>query len=298
MNENPEIEHAEPNETPNPAAPAPKPAPAAAKPAPKPMTAAKPAAAARPVTIAKPAAAAVEDMPLLNPVEMILMLLAFAGGAFAAAVVLPMWLPGLTESLLGTEPKAFWYLSRSTGVVAYLLLWVSIVFGMVVSNKMARLWNGGPTAVELHQFVTWLAIAFGFFHAFILLGDKFIQASVAQVLLPFAYTGFEPFWVGMGQVALYLTIIVAVSFYFRKQMGYRAWRLLHYVSFAVYSLLTLHGIFAGSDTTHPLMIAVYAVCAASVYFLLIVRIFDAVKQARPPNAHAKPSAKAATPAES
>ncbi len=237
----------------------------------------KPAAAVPPP---KAAAAAEQDMPTLNPIEMILMLLAFAGGAFAAAVLLPTWLPGLTESLLGAEPKAFWYLARSAGVISYVLLWVTMVFGMVVSNKMARLWNGGPTAVELHQFVTWLAVAFGFFHALILLGDRFIQATVMQVLVPFSYAGYEPFWTGVGQVGLYLTIIVAASFYLRKQMGQRAWRMLHYVSFIVYTLLTLHGVFAGSDSSSPVMLAVYGLGAASVYFLLLVRIFEAVKVTR------------------
>ena len=216
----------------------------------------------------------------LNPMELILMLLAVAGGAFAAAVVLPAWLPGLTESLLGSEPKAFWYLARSTGVVAYVLLWLSIVFGLVVSNKMARLWNGGPTAVELHQFVTWLAVAFGLFHALILMGDAYIKSTLVQVLAPFAYSGYEPFWVGLGQIAFYLTILVAASFYLRKRMGYRTWRTLHYVSFVIYFLLTVHGIFAGTDTTNPFVLGMYIAMSIVVYFLLIVRIFDAIRAPR------------------
>ena len=223
-----------------------------------------------------------QDIPqALNPVEVLLMLLAVAGGAIAAAFVLPAWLPGLTESLLGSEPKAFWYLARVTGVVAYVLLWLSIVFGMVVSNKMAKLWNGGPTAVELHQFITWLAIAFGLFHALILMGDKYIRASLTQVLAPFAYAGYETFWVGIGQVAFYLCILVAVSFYARKQMGYRAWRWLHYVSFVVYLMLTAHGIFAGTDTAQPAVLGMYIVSSVTVYFLLLVRIFSAVRAPKP-----------------
>src|SRR5690242_2710946 len=42
------------------------------------------------------------------------MLLAIAAGVFAAVVVLPSWLPGLSASLCGPEPKAYWYLSRSS----------------------------------------------------------------------------------------------------------------------------------------------------------------------------------------
>ncbi len=222
-----------------------------------------------------------QEIPsVLNPFELTLLLLAVAGGAFAAAVVLPAWLPALSQSLLGSEPKAYWYLARASGVVAYLLLWLAIVFGLVVSNKMARLWNGGPTAVELHQFVTWMALALGVFHALILLGDKYIQATLLQVLTPFAYTGYQPFWVGLGQIGFYLSVVVACSFYLRKQITYRVWRTLHYLSFGLYLLLTAHGIFAGSDTTSANLYYAYLATSSSVYFLLVVRIFAAIRAPR------------------
>lgn len=219
--------------------------------------------------------------PVLSLFELLVMLLAFAGWAFAAVVIVPLWLPGLTASLLGTEPKAYWYLARVSGVIAFLLLWLSVVFGLVVSNKMARLWNGGPTAVELHQFITWLAIALAMFHALILLGDQYIKATLWQVAVPFTYVGYQPAWVALGQIAFYLAVIVAASFYVRKQLGFRAWRTLHYVSFAIYFLLTLHGIFAGTDTNAPGMVVVYLATGISVYSLLLVRVFDAIRNQRP-----------------
>jgi predicted ferric reductase len=226
-------------------------------------------------------APALPEIPLINPLELIAVMLAFAGGALLAAVVLPAWLPGLSQSLLGSQPKAYWYLARTSGLVAYVLLWLSIVLGLVVSNKLVRLWNGGPTAVELHQFGTWLALAFGVFHALILLGDTYIKATLQQVLVPFNYKGYEPTWVGLGQIGFYIAVIVACSFYVRKQIGYRAWRTLHYVSFVIYSVLTLHGIFAGTDTMAPGVLWMYAFGAASVYFLLIVRVFNAIRSPRP-----------------
>src|SRR5687768_7961167 len=47
------------------------------------------------------------------------LLLAAVVGAFAAVVVVPRWLPGLSSSLLGPEPKAYWYLARSSALVAF-----------------------------------------------------------------------------------------------------------------------------------------------------------------------------------
>jgi hypothetical protein len=48
-----------------------------------------------------------------------------------------------------------------------------------------------------------LALAFALFHAPILLGDRYIQAPLAQVLLPFAYTGYMAVWGSPGQIGLY-----------------------------------------------------------------------------------------------
>lgn len=216
----------------------------------------------------------------VNPAGLIMMLFSVAAAALAAAIVLPVWLPGLYASLLGEEPKAFWYLARASGVVAYLLLWLAMVAGLLVSNKLARLWNGGPQTVDLHQYVTWLAIAFSVFHALILVGDRYIRATVPQVLTPFAYAEYNPFWVGVGQLMFYAALIIAVSYYFRKRMGYRVWRALHYASFVLYLGLTLHGIFAGTDTTVPLMLVIYIATGVSICLLTIVRIVEALRASR------------------
>ncbi|NCC36175.1 MAG: hypothetical protein EOM24_29810, partial [Chloroflexia bacterium] len=103
-----------------------------------------------------PAAIATPDFadlpPAMAPQALIGLLLSAILGAFAAVVLLPSWLPGLSASLLGAEPKAYWYLARSSAMVAYALLWLSMVFGLLMTNRLARLWPGGPVAFDLHQY--------------------------------------------------------------------------------------------------------------------------------------------------
>src|SRR5512135_3006609 len=157
--------------------------------------------------------------PAMSLPLLIVMLLAVVAGAFAAAVVLPNWLPGLSQSLLGSEPKAYWYLSRASALVAYTLVWMSMATGLIITNKLARLWPGGPIAFDLHQFTSLIGLAFAFFHALILMGDKYINYDLAQVLVPFNSTGYKPVWVGLGQIGFYLLAIVGLSFYMRKRLG-------------------------------------------------------------------------------
>ena len=68
----------------------------------------------------------------------LIVLFAMVVGTLAAAVVLPAWMPNLESSLFGSDPKAFWYLSRGSAFVAMTLLWISMALGLTITNKMAR----------------------------------------------------------------------------------------------------------------------------------------------------------------
>ncbi len=197
-------------------------------------------------------------------------------GVVAAMLVLPVWAPSLAGTLVGDSPKAYWYLSRGAAFAAYGLLWLSVVLGLSMTSKASRVWPGGPTAFELHQFASLWAIAYAVFHAVILLGDRYMAYTPLQLAMPFGSINYEPFAVGLGQLALYVMLPVTFSFYVRQRIGQRVWRLVHYASFAVYLLATVHGLQAGSDTrTAPVML-MYVVSAAMVIFLTVYRILVTV----------------------
>ena len=208
-------------------------------------------------------------MPLYT---VLLMLLAIAAGVFAAVVVLPSWLPGLSASVLGPEPKVYWYLSRSSAVVAYLLLWISMATGLMISNKLARLWPGGPAAFDLHQHTSLLGMGFALFHALILIGDRYINYTLGQVLIPFASAGYRPLWVGLGQIGWYVMTIVSLTFYVRRRIGHRLWRLIHLLSYAMFALALLHGLLSGTDGGTAWARGMYWASAGSLLFLTIYRI--------------------------
>lgn len=207
----------------------------------------------------------------------LLIFFAVAVGTIMALFVLESWLPGLSLSLLGPQPKAYWDLARSSGIVAYLLMWLSVAFGLIITNRMARVWPGGPTAFDLHQFTSLLGLAFALFHGLILLGDQFINYSPLQILIPFASVNYQPFWVGLGQIAFYLLIPITFSFYLRRQIGSGVWRAIHYGSFIAFSMVTVHGLLAGSDTTNWMMLGLYAMTGASVFFLTMFRMLTLVR---------------------
>lgn len=221
-----------------------------------------------------------ELQPAIALQNVIAMLLAVTGGVSAATVVLPAWLPGLSDSLLGPEPKAFWYLSRASAFVAFGLLWLSMALGLLLTNRLARVWPGGPTAFEPHQHASLLGLAAAPFHALILLGDRYSNYTLSQILVPFSSASYQPLWVGLGQVGLYLMAIVGLSLYVRQQIGRGAWRLIHFLSFATYGLALLHGLQSGTDSAAPWAQAIYWGSGVSLLFLMVYRVLvTAVKPA-------------------
>ncbi len=209
----------------------------------------------------------------------VLMLAAFFG-AMAAAIFMPNWLPALTQSAAGTAPKAFWYLSRGSAFVAYTLLWLSMILGTGITNKLSVLWPGLPPTIEIHQYTSILGLAFGFFHGLILMGDHYMAFSLSQVLIPFATSGYRPLWVGIGQVGFYTMLIVTLSFYVRKKIGPKAWRAIHFVSFLTFVSVLVHAILAGTDASTMGAQLFYMITGGLLFFMILYRILASSAAAR------------------
>jgi predicted ferric reductase len=218
--------------------------------------------------------------PAMSLQSFLLLMMATAAGAFAAVLVLPYWLPGLNASIQGDSPKVFWFLSRTSAIVAYILLWFSMVFGLLITNKLARMWPGGPLAFNLHQHFSLLGLAFALFHGLILMGDRYLQFSLGQVLLPFASMNYRPLWVGLGQLTFYLMGIVVLSFYVRRRISPRGWRLIHFLSFIVFAMALLHGIFSGTDAGIGLVKDLYWSSGGLLLFLFNYRVLAALAKPR------------------
>lgn len=200
-------------------------------------------------------------------------------GLVAAAYVLPAWLPGMAGSFTGSSPKAYWYLSRGAGFVALGLLWISMMLGIGITNKLARLWPGIPPTMAIHEYTGLLGLFFAGFHALILLGDKYSQYRLVQLLMPFGSVQYRPTWVALGQLGFYVWIIIAVTFYIRKVIG-KTWRVIHYASFICYLIALIHGLASGTDTSMLWAQDFYWITGGSLLFLLVYRILTSRKLAR------------------
>ncbi len=167
--------------------------------------------------------------------------------------------------------QAMWYVTRAAGIISYLLLWLSTVWGLAVSNKILDPVLHRAFTYDFHQFLSLLAIGFVILHIVVLLADQYLPFSVAQVLVPFA-APYRPVWVGLGTIGLYLTLLVSVTFYIRRWIGQKTFRLIHLVSYIAFLAAAMHGLFAGTDSPLPTVQVMYLLTTLSVVFLTVYRI--------------------------
>ena len=189
-----------------------------------------------------------------------------------AGYAMPYFMPNLTAVLLQADSTLFWYLSRGSAIVGFILLWLSTIMGLLISTRFGKTWPGMKASNESHQYISILGLFFTGFHGIMLLGDTYIKATFSQVLIPFAFINFRPVFVGIGQLAFYMWVTLVFSFYVRKLIGKKIWRGLHYIGFVAFLAGMAHGITSGSDSSLPWMQMIYWFSASSVLFLTIYRI--------------------------
>ncbi len=175
-------------------------------------------------------------------------------------------LVGLKQLFAADSTQIWWYVTRSAGIIAYLLLWFSTVWGLAVPSKLLNQVLAPTFTVDFHEFTSLLSIGFTLLHVFVLTIDRFLPYTPLQILVPFL-SPYRPFWVGIGVIAFYISILVTVTFYLRGKIGMKAFRSIHMFSLIGYLSVTLHGIYAGTDSPLVSMQLLYKGTALVVIFL-------------------------------
>jgi predicted ferric reductase len=200
--------------------------------------------------------------------------LVLGAGLAATLVLIPQTaagqsaLVGLRQLFASDSTQIWWYVTRSAGIIAYLLLWFSTVWGLAVPSRLFNPVLEQTFTVDFHEFISLLSIGFTLLHVFVLTIDRYLPYTPLQILVPFL-SPYRPFWVGMGVLAFYITLLVTITFYMRSKIGVKTFRSIHILSLLGYLGGTLHGIYAGTDSPLVSMQLLYKGTALSVVFLTI-----------------------------
>ena len=205
---------------------------------------------------------AVPDTTAIAPGSLVVSGMTLAAGGFVVGV-------GATGFAAGAT--SFWYLSRASGFVAYLLLWGSVTSGLLLSSGTGRRWMRPPQLLDAHQFLSAAGAGFACFHGLVLMGDRYVSFPLRAVILPFGGR-YEPLLVALGQVAAWLSLLLIASFHVRRHIGGRVWRRLHYASFVAFWVAGAHGLLLGTERTTVWAAALYMTTASVVTFLTLYRV--------------------------
>jgi len=184
--------------------------------------------------------------------------------------------------------ELWWYSARAGGIVAWVLLTASVVWGLVLSTKLRPPRVRPAWTLDLHRFLGGLATIFTAVHVGSIMLDSYTSFGLADVAIPFA-SSWHPDRVAWGIVAIYLLIAVEFTSLARRYLPRRLWRRVHVLSLPLFALATVHFLVAGTDAAAlPARVAMLAATGV-VAGLVIVRVRRlASPPARPSRSLARP----------
>jgi sulfoxide reductase heme-binding subunit YedZ len=168
-----------------------------------------------------------------------------------------------------TDPAhyLFWITSRAAGTTAMVFASASVGIGLAAAAKLLK----APDRLNIHQafaLATMVAIAV---HGLSLLGDTYLRPTLLDVTVPFAFS-YKTIPTSIGIVAAWGMIILGVSYYVRRWIGVRRWKMMHRFTALAWLFGLVHAFTTGSDAGQLWFIALIGLTAAPALVLLASRL--------------------------
>ena len=195
-------------------------------------------------------------------------------------------------SLNDLSAHLWWYLGRSSGFVAFWLLFASVALGLAVSSRVFDGVLGRPWVFEVHKFLSVFVLVVMAFHALIMLPDPYAGFELRELLVPFQ-SHYRNNAMAVGIITLHGSAFVTATFYMKPLISQKMWRFIHYATFGLYLGALGHGIWSGTDSDRLFVQYSYLASAAAVLFLTFFRILAARSAARAARQDARPTPLAA-----
>lgn len=187
--------------------------------------------------------------------------------------------------------QILWYASRATGAVSLILFTVAVVVGILTAGRSAVAGLPRAGGQRLHRSLSLVAIAFLTVHIVTAIVDGYVDITWWDVVVPFA-AGYDPFWVGLGTVAVDLLIAIGITSALRRHLPLLLWRAVHLTAYAMWPIALLHGWgVAGGDGRQDWLIIIEIACTVCV----LAALGDRLRPDRHPDTTARRAARVVHP---
>ena len=168
-------------------------------------------------------------------------------------------------------PTAFWYLTRGAGIIALVLLSAVIVLGVATSlgwttERWPRFFSR-----NLHRDLSLFCLVLIVVHVVTAVMDGFAPIGFLDAVIPFR-SPYRPLWLGFGALSFDLFVVLGVTSVLRHRMGYRTWKLVHWLAYLCWPVAVLHGLGTGTDARLSPVLVLDAVCVTAVLGALGYRL--------------------------
>jgi predicted ferric reductase len=147
--------------------------------------------------------------------------------------------------------QVWWFVARSSGIIAWGLLTLAVVWGLLLSTRVSAARLAARRLrpawlLDLHRHLGALAVTFTMLHILGIVADSYVTFSWSDVLVPMA-SDWKPGPVAFGVVSMYLLVAIEATSLAMRYLPRPLWRWVHRTSFLLYAMATWHGISAGTD---------------------------------------------------
>ncbi len=167
--------------------------------------------------------------------------------------------------------EALWALGRGTGVVALVLMTITVVLGILTRSGRPAFGMPRFAVTLVHRNSALIGTVFILIHIVSLLFDPYAQLNLIDYFVPFV-GAYRPFWLGLGAVAFDLIIAIVVTSLLRRSIGQRAFRVVHWATYAMWPIALFHAIGTGTDASIGLFILLALACFSAVAGSVIWRL--------------------------
>lgn len=165
----------------------------------------------------------------------------------ALAVLLVLWIVrvGIPVAGGGAGPASnvFADSSRALGIAALVLAAAALPLGLVVGRRIVRGRRAGWLRAFHRALALWCLAAIGL-HVVALAGATTLDPSVARLLVPFVWP-YHTVATGLGVLGTWAIVALGPSWYLRRRIGERRWRIAHRLVAVGVVLGVLHTIGGG-----------------------------------------------------
>lgn len=170
-----------------------------------------------------------------------------------------------------SEPAVWWYITRSSAVIAWVLLTLSALWGILLKTRILRGADNPEWLKVVHRFLSSLGVLMVATHMVSLYLDTYVEFSVLDLIVPFRST-FEPFGVAMGVFGMWAMVLVWATALFMDRLPQKLWKGIHYLSYLSLFVVALHAGQVGTDVGEAWYTALSIILITATSLAVVIRI--------------------------